>query len=442
MKIIYMKNVIFFLIVLLFTFRFLCSNCFSQTGWVNQPLPINANSYDMKFFDANTGIISLETPALLRTTNGGQNWIVFNNYMRANNFDKINDSTLFAVVWIPTSIILRTFNKGATWDSIQSPSGFEIAGLSFVNNDTGWVTAFDGNVWKILKTTNGGYTFQTQATNIGSGQIFFLKYKINGEYYGWVSHYNSMYKTTNSGVNWFLVGPAGNLTQLNMLDTSTGWASNGSVNILKTTNGGLNWINLPMPTGNNILLSNINRFKIVNSNKIYGVGGNRWFGGSKISGIIWITTNSGLNWGFQQPDTSFPYVAYDAIDFIDSTKGWCNNLHTTDGGGQITKIKIENGIIPKQYELKQNYPNPFNPSTAIEFSIKTSSNITLRIFDITGKEVVKIYNEELLSAGTYKAILDFGKFHLSSGVYFYKIEVNDINNNKVFIETKKMIYTK
>jgi len=433
-----MKNNSILTIILLFFFT---GYCFPQSGWVYQPLPVNANSYDMKFFDANTGVISLETPALLRTTNGGQNWIIFNNYTRANNFDKINDSILYAVSWIPNSMILRTFNKGATWDSVSVSTGVEFAGLSFISKDTGWVTAFDGSNWRILKTTNGGVNYQTQVIGIGSGQIFFLKYKINGEYYGWVSHYNSMYKTTNSGVNWFLVGPAGNLKQLNMIDTSTGWASNGSVNILKTTNGGLNWVNLPMPSGNNILFSNIDRFKIINRNKIYGVGGNRWFSGSgKITGIIWVTTNGGLIWGFQQPDTSFPYVAYDAIDFIDSTKGWCNNIHTIDAGGIITKISNNNKHITNNYILNQNYPNPFNSTSKIKYQIKNGNwktenvSVAIKVFNIAGKKITTLVNENK-SYGIYE--VNFDGSNLSTGVYFYSLFVDEVR-----IDTKKLILLK
>jgi len=435
-----MKKKSILAIILLFFFT---GYCFSQSGWVNQPLPINANSYDMKFFDANTGIISLETPALLRTTNGGQNWNVINSYTRTINFEKINDSTIYAIAWSSTitSMIYRTFNKGLSWDSVAI-FDYTYSGLSFLNKDTGWVSGFDGGNFKVWKTTNGGVNFQIQSSSFGIGKIFFLKYKINGEYYGWVSHYNSMYKTTNSGVNWFLIGPAGNLKQLNMIDTSVGWASNGSVNILKTTNGGLNWINLPMPSGNGIVFSNIDRFKIINYNKVYGVGGTRDLGGGNLKGIIWLTTNGGQTWGFQQPDTTIPNGMYEVIDFVDSLKGWCDYIHTIDGGGPITKIRIDNLKISNQYWLKQNYPNPFNPQTTIEVNIIKNSYATMNIYDITGKQVLKIYNNELLNTGNYKVVIDFSKVNLSSGIYFCRLNIWDNNYLRLFTDTKKMMYVK
>ena len=444
-----MKKITFFFLIFIFHYSLFITNCFSQTGWVNQPLPINANSYDMKFFDTNTGVISLETPALLRTTNGGQNWVQIGNYYMVN-FEQIDSNTLYTVGSRgSTALLYRTFNRGLTWDSVAISSSNAYKSISFLNKDTGWVSGWDGN-WDVTwKTTDGGLTMQEVAT-FGWGKVFFLKYKINGEYYGWVSHYNSMYKTTNSGVNWFLVGPAGNLTQLNMIDTNTGWASNGSVNILKTTNGGLNWVNIPMPSGNLISYRAVDRFSIVSKNIVYATGGERVFPNIHVFGIIWVTTDGGQTWGFQQPDTSFRTGSYSAIYFLDSLRGWAGSndnanikiISTTNGGGPITKIKIENIAIPKQYELKQNYPNPFNPVTNIEFSIMKTSFVTLKVFDVTGREVYKIYNNGLLNSGTYKITLNLSKDNLSSGVYFYKIEVNDIRSNNIFFETKKMIYTK
>jgi len=85
------------------------------------------------------------------------------------------------------------------------------------------------------------------------------------------------------------------------------------------------------------------------------------------------------------------------------------------------------------YSLFQNYPNPFNPVTSIKFSIPKNENISLKVFDILGKEVSSVYNG-YLKAGTYNA--DFNASELSSGIYFYKLET------KNFVDVKKMILVK
>ncbi len=107
---------------------------------------------------------------------------------------------------------------------------------------------------------------------------------------------------------------------------------------------------------------------------------------------------------------------------------------TTDnpltGGG--TLVETEEGI-PTAYALLQNYPNPFNPTTSISFSIPKSSLVTIKVYDILGKEIALLLNEQK-DAGNYKVSFDASK--LSSGVYFYSIHANG------FTATKKMVLMK
>jgi len=90
-------------------------------------------------------------------------------------------------------------------------------------------------------------------------------------------------------------------------------------------------------------------------------------------------------------------------------------------------------IIPDGYTLSQNYPNPFNPATNIEFSIPKASFVKLTVYDVSGRELETLVNQNM-SAGIYKAEWDASKF--SSGIYFYTI------NSADFRETKKMILIK
>jgi hypothetical protein len=343
-------------------------------------------------------------------------------------------------------VIYRTFNKGITWDSVAI-TGNVYRGISFINKDTGFISGTpDGFYYKIWKTENGGQTFNLLISGIGQGVIYFLKYKINGEYYGWCCHGGNMYKTTNSGNNWFQVGGAGSLWQLEFINENTGFGTTpGGTDMLKTTNGGLNWISYLLPLGNGIVFNNIKNFKIINSNIIYGDYGGRQFPNAIIKGIIWKSTNGGVNWGYQQPDTSYQF-RYIGIDFTDSLNGWSYNIHTTNGGGPIIYTDISNNSItlPNTFVLKQNYPNPFNPTTTIEFSIPKDSYVKLKIFDITGKTVFWVINDFPLYAGNHKYTIDaFNTLGLPSGVYFYRLEARDMNkNNEVFIETKKMLMIK
>lgn len=101
--------------------------------------------------------------------------------------------------------------------------------------------------------------------------------------------------------------------------------------------------------------------------------------------------------------------------------------------GVSTSIHEKNGVIANEYKLYQNYPNPFNPVTNINFALPKSGNISLKIYDFTGKEVYNLFSGYLKS-GNYNFIFEAG--NLSSGVYIYELKSGD------FTETKKMVLIK
>ena len=98
----------------------------------------------------------------------------------------------------------------------------------------------------------------------------------------------------------------------------------------------------------------------------------------------------------------------------------------------VTDIK-EKSVEIFTYRLDQNYPNPFNPSTTLSFVIGHSSFVSLKVYDVLGREIETIVNEEK-PAGIYR--VDFDGSKLTSGIYFYRIEAGD------FIQTRKMILLK
>jgi len=89
--------------------------------------------------------------------------------------------------------------------------------------------------------------------------------------------------------------------------------------------------------------------------------------------------------------------------------------------------------LPEEYILSQNYPNPFNPVTKIDFDLPKSGFISLKVFDVLGREVKTLVNEEK-SAGSYS--VDFNASDLSSGVYFYKMETEGYSDLKKMVVIK------
>ncbi len=95
--------------------------------------------------------------------------------------------------------------------------------------------------------------------------------------------------------------------------------------------------------------------------------------------------------------------------------------------------------VPQSFFLSQNYPNPFNPSTKIRFALPKSSFAKLVVYDMLGREIETIVNEQL-NAGTYEADWDADKF--SSGVYFYQLSIFNEQLSIEYQEMKKMVLIK
>ena len=89
--------------------------------------------------------------------------------------------------------------------------------------------------------------------------------------------------------------------------------------------------------------------------------------------------------------------------------------------------------LPESINLYQNYPNPFNPTTTIKFSLPKSDQVSLKIYDVLGKEIKNIFSGHL-NAGDYS--FDFDAENISSGIYFYVMKTN------TFCDQKKMTVLK
>lgn len=107
-----------------------------------------------------------------------------------------------------------------------------------------------------------------------------------------------------------------------------------------------------------------------------------------------------------------------AMDFVD---------------GLITSAEQTSTLIPDRYTLSQNYPNPFNPTTKINFSIPKNGIVTLKVYDVLGKEVMTLINEQK-AAGSYEVVFNAG--NLASGAYFFRMQSGE------FSEIKRMMLIK
>jgi len=118
--------------------------------------------------------------------------------------------------------------------------------------------------------------------------------------------------------------------------------------------------------------------------------------------------------------TSSPVARYlkAALDYVDQL---------------LVSTGNESANIPTNFSMAQNYPNPFNPTTKINFAVPKQAFVTIKVFDVTGREIATLING-MTPAGYHS--VDFNATAFASGVYFYRIEAAD------FSDTKRMMLIK
>lgn len=135
---------------------------------------------------------------------------------------------------------------------------------------------------------------------------------------------------------------------------------------------------------------------------------------------------------------------YAYVDTATHTGRWFYRLKQIDLDGTLhitepISITITTSVAenaPSEFKLYQNHPNPFNPTTELRYQTSEVSFVSLRVFDLLGREVAKLVNEEL-PAGTYTRIFD--ATHLTSGVYFYRLQARPTDAGRGFVATRKMV---
>lgn len=176
--------------------------------------------------------------------------------------------------------------------------------------------------------------------------------------------------------------------------------------------------------------------------------------------VSWTTATETDNFGFEierrlRMNVSMQSTEWIGISFVrgkgtstSPTKYSFTDGHLTQGRysyriKQIDKngsfayseaTEVEVGLAPKVFTLSQNYPNPFNPTTTIEFTLETDGHVVMNLYDITGREVARLLDEDR-SAGYYQSLtLDASRF--GSGVYVYRLEATGS------VLSRKMLFVK
>jgi len=453
--------------------------------------PMIANLVDIFYYDSNLGFaVSSMNTAIIKTTDAGAVWSLTAGatmtYQWQSKLSAVGgignnlcqhpkDRNTVFVVFNGTVYVSR--NRGETWIEIATiPNGgahsFYVSPL-----DTNvWVAAISASPDRITKTTNYGATWTTSISGNFSnyGQPLEMDQNNPGVFY-FAPDNGGFYKSTDNGSTFTEISndypfrsPCDILVMWdssNVVFVADGVTGTDYAKIFKSVNGGVNW-SWVMTVPSSEIPSMCN--SVFEKNKVFATEwpgtyfyksqnfGNNW-------GVIFTAGFSGWGSGicFEDPNViivgsygSESAFTYDGENFTE-----VNSLNYAGAGmlvpdknlilsmqtANLYKLNVNYSVltavnenivssnIPDDFSLYQNYPNPFNPSTIIKFDVPNSGNISLKVYDQLGREVVSLI-DGVRNAGTYEIIFDASA--LSSGIYFYKM----VSNGGALI--KKMVLVK
>ncbi len=427
--------------VYILLFLFLFSSAYSQNYWLKSTLPNSnmtlnrvINTDSLKFY------IAADSGKIFYSSNAGVNWVTQNTGIQNNitDINFINANTGFAIAWeygtinpnFFGSIILKTTNGGQIWDAnYKIDTNIFYSKISFSTPQFGLLL---GHPSGIQRTTDGGLNWSKDHIDT-TNNIYGFPIKnvetIGTDFAiacgGFMDLSGVMWRTTNGGQNWSSLGVAPEpLYGLHFFDNQNFVAFGGDyeygASMVRTTNAGLNWDYM-----------SLNEFGI-------GMGisfrtSNEGWVALGIGQSFYYTLDGGKRWAVSMTPNGEAILD---LKFSTKRHGVAVGQHASILRYNSDLVGIENFItsLPASLELKQNYPNPFNPETVISFSLDRPQNVSLKIYDMLGKEV-KTLIDGMIIPGIHN--VKFDASNISAGVYFYTLKTgND------FSQTKKMILVK
>ena len=339
---------------------------------------------------------------LQKSTDGGANFNYARNGINQNeptnwSTPVIMDPNNSNILYYGTNRVYRTTNGAANWTAISpdlTDDGPRLGTVTTIdvaatNSNVIYAGTDDSHVWV---TTDNGTTWNDVSASLPYRWVTRVIVDPNNE--------SNVY-VTFSGLKWHDPQP----------------------HVFKSSDKGNNWTDI----SSNLPDAPVNAFAVDNNDP------NRLYLGSDVGAFM--SFNGGVSW--QPIADGLPTVSvYDMK--IHSTENYLaigthgRSMYKVDLSQVVNNIQNQS-TIAENFKLYQNYPNPFNPTTKLSFVIGNSSFVTLKVYDVLGKEVATLVNEEK-SSGKYS--VNFNANNLASGIYFYKLQAGN------FTKTMKMILMK
>ncbi|HRI47762.1 MAG TPA: YCF48-related protein, partial [Ignavibacteriaceae bacterium] len=343
----------------------------------------NRNINAIKFINDKIAIAVCDGGIVLRTANGGKNWTAqeIPKIEKLLEIESFSDTSIFVLgsrgdYWKSTDL-------GFSWIRLPKFTTTSILKANFYNERRGAVSSSSG-ITRI--TTDGG-----EKWNVISNFMLIFR---GIAWYGYnkiclVGNAGNIKITTDAGGIWSTtIAPFGrDFHDIVFRDSLLGIAVGKSGVIARTTNGGNNW------SYTNVRTLNLNAVKFLNHDTVVAVGDYGTLQYSTNQGETWAEYDTGINFHFNDLGGK----SLDQLYFVGSSG---KIFSTIDPILLSNNDNDNNPLTGTGYQLFQNYPNPFNPTTTITYQIPKEGLVTLKIYDILGKEVTTLINEEK-QAGKY-----------------------------------------
>jgi hypothetical protein len=398
---------------------------FASAQWVQTNLP---DSLTVSCFAVSgTNLFAGTAAGVFLSSTGGSNWAPFTSGLTSSYIYSlaVQGTDLFAGT--SGDGVFRSTDRGATWTHTYLTTGYVYC---LALSETNLIAGTGGGAYL---STDRGASWTAPDPGLSGTPNAFLVYGKNlfaGTGGG------GIFLSTNNGTSW-----AKSDSGLPFSSFVSSLAACGTIIfagimlpvfppadvVYSSSNSGRNWARADSGFLGSFTVST---FAVYGTNLFAGVSDHFHPPG----GGVYVSSNNGTSWtavntGLQPKEAVLSLIVSGTSLFAGTNDGvWRRPLSE-----MVTGVEMSSTEVPEMFELEQNYPNPFNPSTTIKYELPRTSQVSLTVFDILGREVSVLVNDRR-DAGVYE--VKFDGSNLASGVYFYRIQAGD------FTQTKRLLLLK
>ena len=391
-------------------------------NWIQNINCFNNKTVKSLVLDSDNSIIAGTSNGIYKSTDDGLNWFEKNKGISSSSVNQVIISKNGNIFTSTGLYILRSTDHAETWayKSNGLPTYKTIESLA--SNRENYIFAADLH-YGIYRSSNEGENWMQihnglPLDTVNNSIMACFAFNSISKIFA-VTSLGDNYESLDNGDNWVKM----NLSLTSDLVTAFALNSQGHLyagtangKVLESADNGESWLQKDILT-----IFRINGLAVNSNDELFAYASDGVYR-SVNDGASWIQINSGL-------------INKYVLSFLINKSGYAF-AGISQGGvyrSSVSTTSIIENINPQDYSLSQNYPNPFNPTTIIGYSIPKASFVTLKVYDILGREIATLVNAEK-SFGNYN--VEFNGSGLSSGIYFYKLQTGDYSSVKKMVLIK------